>query len=604
MLSRISSYTIIVLCSAIAGAGIYYFMIERDRPVATGRPIRDFALLDQYGRFHQLSDYSSKKSIVLYSHDPNCPTNKHGPSAVKSIRKRFSPDSTAFLLLNTATGQSDSPRELTQPKDTDLTDLSDEDRLVTESLGIRRSGEVLVIDPSSWTIRYRGPIDDRQDYESENPEISNHYLEDAITAVLSDNPVQVIERPGVGCSINYGAGRTPEPYSYARSIAPLLQKNCISCHYNGGIGPWSMDRHATVKTWAPKIRQAIMLQKMPPWHADPAIGDFAHNRAMSGEEKRTLIRWIEAGAPRGNGSDPLLNPGLEGPSDWPLGPPDIILKVPTMKIPAEGVLAYQYAMLPVPIDKDTWVRAVHMKPSNRQVTHHIFAFVQYPKERKQEEPKWAEGANGFFAAYVPGFPVVPFPNNSGRLIPKGSKIIFQRHYLTIGHPTEDNLELGLYLHQNPPDLEYKMATAVNMKLKIPPHQSVHNENASVVVPEDGELHAIYPHMHYRGRSIRFTATFPDGTKEPLLSVPNYDFQWQTSYQLKQPRHLPAGTQIFVDARFDNSTRNPVNPDPNQEVHWGPLSSDEMLVGYLMYSTRRKDSRDDSEAGDEPDYLNP
>lgn len=591
MLNRLIVYTLIVISGAVAGAGILHFIGKKDRSITPGQRVDEFALLDQYGNYHQLSNFVSHRAVVLYSHNPNCPAGKHGLTALESLKKQFNPDLTAFLLINSSTGKSrsDPARKPAGLDNTHLPILHDEGNLVAESLRIVRSGEALVIDPLSWTIRYRGPIDDRIDYESENPRVTKNYLQEAIIAVSNGDLVEAPERASTGCIVDFGPSTDPDSFSYRESVVPVLQKRCLGCHYNGGIGPWTMDSHAALKAWAPKIRKAIMLQKMPPWHADPAVGKFTHSRALDSEEKKTLIRWIDAGTPRGAGLDPLQVKTIEGSSAWPLGEPDIILKVPTMKIPAEGILAYQYAILPVPIDKDTWVRAVHMKPSNREVTHHIFAFVQYPKERKKEQPKWAEGANGFFAAYVPGFPVVPFPNSSGRLIPKDSKIIFQRHYLTIGHPTEDHLELGLYLHENPPDLEYKMATAINMNIKIPPHASAHQESASTVVPEDGELHAIYPHMHYRGKSMRFKAVFPDGTEEPLLSVPNYDFQWQTSYQLKHPKHLPAGTQIWVDAKFDNSTRNTANPDPSKEVRWGPLSSDEMLVGYLMYSTKRKNA---------------
>lgn len=583
-MNRYFTYTFVVLFSALAGAGILYFAHINDRPEDHGRQINDFALLDQYGNFHQLSDYTSRKSIVLYSYNPDCPTSKQSLSELQSLKKRFNEDETVFLLLNTKPKQSDLDG-------IGLTVLLDTGHLVSESLGIIRSGEALVVDTESWTLRYRGPIDDRQDYGSDDLEISTHYVEDAIHAISHGDSVPVFERASVGCIIDYDSNTAANAYSYSQSVAPVLQKNCLSCHYKGGIGPWSMDGYAAIKAWAPKIREAILLQKMPPWHADPAVGEFAHHRLMDDDEKRILIRWIDAGAPRGSGVDPLIGYSNSDTSDWPLGKPDIILKVPTMKIPAEGILAYQYALLPVPIEKDTWVKAVHMKPSNREATHHIFAFVQYPKDRKSEEPVWAEGANGFFAAYVPGFPVLPFPDNSGRLIPKGSKIIFQRHYLTIGYPTEDNLELGLYLHENPPNLEYKMATAVNMKIQIPPHASAHPESASVVIPEEGRLHAIYPHMHYRGQSMRFKAAFPNGSEEPLLSVPNYDFQWQTAYQLKQPKHLPAGTKILVDAVFDNSAHNEANPNPEEQVKWGPLSSDEMLVGYMMYSTKRKNLQD-------------
>ncbi|MCI0666946.1 MAG: redoxin domain-containing protein [Methylococcaceae bacterium] len=582
MINRFIVYLFIVLASAASGAGFWHFSHPNGRPVALGRAVPDFALLDQSGKFHQLSDYRDRKAIVLYSHDPDCPSGKQGMAALESLRQQFGPDSTAILAIEHTTGKSES-----KSARSDLPVLLDDGQLVAESLGIVRSGEALVVDSSNWTLRYRGPIDDRNDYESENPQISKYYLEDAINAVLNGNTIEIAERAGIGCPIDFGTSNDSDSISYRDSIAPIFQQRCLSCHQKGGIGPWAMDGHAMVKAWTARIREVILLKQMPPWHADPAVGEFAHSLALETREKKALIRWIDAGAPRGEGQDPLQSETPAGPAAWPLGEPDIVLKVPTFEIPAKGILAWQYIKLPVPVGKDTWVRAVHMKPSNREATHHVFAFIEYPKERKQEEPKWAEGANGFFAAYVPGAPVLPFPDDSGRLLPKDSKIIFQRHYLTLGYPTEDNLELGLYLYEDPPSMEYKMATAINLGIRIPPRAAAHRESATVVFPENGNLQAIYPHMHYRGSSIRLSAAYPDGREEALLSVPDYHFQWQTSYQLADPKPMPAGTRIRADAEFDNSAKNPLNPDPDREVRWGQLSENEMLVAYLMYTTPRK-----------------
>ncbi len=589
MFSRFLFVLFIGLASASAGAGLWHFFRASRPTIPAGRPVADFALLDQSGQFHRLSDYSDRKAIVLYSHNPDCPTGQQGRAVLDSLRRQFRPESIAILVIDPVTGQSGSAAQQVSGGNqrSALPELWDDGQLVTESLGIMRSGEALLVDPVTWTVRYRGPIDDRSDFESENPRITRNYLAESIDAVLNGDPVEFAERTSIGCPIDFGKIPDPASISYRDTIVPILEQRCLGCHQKGGIGPWTMDGHTTVKAWAAKIRDAILLKKMPPWHADPAIGEFAHSRVLEIPQKKALIRWIDAGAPRGNGPDPLQTEATLEPAAWPLGEPDIVLKVPTFQIPAQGVLAWQYIKLPVRIEKDTWVRAVHMKPSNREATHHIFGFVEYPKERKHEEPKWAEGANGFFAAYVPGHPVVPFPENSGRLLPKGSKIIFQRHYLTLGYPTEDNLELGLYLHEKPPAMEYKMATAINMGIRVPPHATAHRESATVAIPEDGMLHAIYPHMHYRGSSIRLSAAYPDGHEEALLSVPNYHFQWQNSYQFKNPKPAPAGTIIRADAVFDNSAKNPVNPDPDKEVRWGALSSDEMLVAYMMYTTPRK-----------------
>ncbi len=220
--------------------------------------------------------------------------------------------------------------------------------------------------------------------------------------------------------------------------------------------------------------------------------------------------------------------------------------------------------------------------------HHGFVFVDYPEESKQDEPSWLEGRNGFFVAHVPGVNVLPLPQDSGQLLPAGSTLIFQLHYITSGYPTSDNPKLALYFHDQPPAMEYKVVSASNTKIRIPPFIEDHEEKAEAIMEEDGYLHGFYPHMHYRGKWFRYKALYPDGRSEKLLSVPKYDIHWQTFYRLQQPKILPLGTKIVVNSGFDNSINNPHNPDPSKEVRWGPKSEEEMLVGYYMYTRKRQE----------------
>ncbi len=584
MNTRFPLYLIIALFSASIGAVLDFYLNNHETQIS-GRVVPNFALLDHKGKFHKLYDYATSKAIILQTVASNCSSTKKVITQLNALQKQHVGNNIKIFLINTAPNEA-TDNLVAKLADSDIPLLMDDSQLVLESLGITRTGEAVVINPQTWSIRYRGPIDNGIDTQSEQPKNNRQYLRNAINSVINDTSLKAFEHFTVGCPINYIGNRaTQAAISYSDDLAPILQKKCVQCHQKGGIGPWAMEEYANIKTWSENIRNAIMMKTMPPWHADPAVGQFSHSRALSIEEQQTLIHWIDSGSPRGDKPDPLLNTKKESIAEWPLGKPDLIIKVPSFKIPATGRLAYQYARFPVPVSEDTWVRAVHMKPSNRAATHHIFAFVEYPETLKHQQPVWAEGANGYFAAYVPGYPIFPFPDNSGRFLPKGSEIVFQRHYLTLGYPSEDNLELGLYFHKSPPEMEYSIATAINMKLKIPAHAASHKETAEIIIQKPAQIHAIYPHMHYRGKSIRFTAHTPDGNQQPLLSVPNYNFHWQTSYQLAQPQSVPVGTKISVEAIFDNSILNPANPDPGKAVGWGPLSDNEMLVGYIMMTSK-------------------
>ena len=591
MAFRFIFFLLSALVGAVLAVGSVFYLQNSSGASSGDKTVADFALIDQNGRFHQLYSHANANAIVFYVHAIGCPVVANEIAALKQLKNQFREQDIDFFAIN-ANPADDRPNlvALTESLELDIPILMDDSQLVVEQLGIMRAGELVVLDPKSWTIRYRGSVGAGK--TSENA--INPYLVDVLSALSQDKLIAVSNRPHSGCLIDFidDPDSHHKMISYAEEVEPILRNRCVACHRQGGIGPWAMDSHATLKVWAPRIRQVILNKSMPPWHADPKVGKFAYDRSLTVQQQRTLVHWIDQGAPAGSSSDPLADKPTESVEKWPLGEPDLVVKLPTVKIPAKGIFAWQFKKMPLAIAEDKWVRAVHLKPSNKEVTHHVFAFVEYPKGAKDREPDWGQGANSFFAAYVPGMSVTPFPHNSGQFLPKGSILSFQRHYVTVGYPAEDNLELALYFHKKPPQLEYKMVSAINMGINIPPYTPNHREFANVTLKEDGELHAIYPHMHYRGKAMQFTARYPDGTQEQLLSVPNYNFNWQTTYQLQQPKWLPTGTKVSVDAEFDNSENNPVNPNPASAVKWGMLSDDEMLVGYLVYTTRLSDAQNE------------
>lgn len=551
--------------------------------------VGDFALLDQDGRYHQLHRYgTSARAVVLIAHGVGY--HAMGPSiqALKALRNRYAHRQVSFLLINA--DPQDNRTVLQQEAvqlETDMPILKDENQLVVESLGICRTGEALVIDTRTWRIVYRGPVDNRMNADIPRTEARQPDLQDAIEAVLAGRPVTTNTPPGAGCLITLGK---EENASYAKDVAPILIEKCVPCHQADGIAPWAMGRYETVTGRSAMMREAVMTRHMPPWDADPAYGSFSTDPSLSNTQIRALVHWIDAGSPRGDGPDPLAQSKPAIPPEWPLGKPDLVIKVPPQSIPASGVIEYYYINIPLPVDRDVWVRAVDMRPSNRAVLHHGLVFVVYPPQLRARQPDWRSGANAYFAAYVPGYNVEPFPHDTGQLLPKGSVLRFQLHYNTVGHATTDSPRLALYFHKRPPAREFAVESAHNADFRIPANTTDYPVEARYVLKKDALLHAMFPHLHLRGSRVSYEARYPDGRRELLLSVPRYRFDHQTLYLLRRPKPLPAGTEIVVRGAFDNSPLNPANPDPSKEVIWGRQSWDEMFIGYLLYSVPRAAAR--------------
>jgi hypothetical protein len=371
-------------------------------------------------------------------------------------------------------------------------------------------------------------------------------------------------------------------------VAPILQKSCVPCHTAGGIGPFAMSSYDKVKGRADMIEEVLLTQRMPPWHADPHYGSFVNERSLTPEQAQTLERWVAQGAPRGSGDDPLAAAATPAP-EWPLGQPDVLVKFPTaQEVPASGVFDYRYVYVRSPLSTNAWLRAAVVKPGNRKVVHHILVLVATPQELQNRRMRGGGeagggGLNGYFAAYVPGYEAIPYPENSGKLLPAGSIMVFQVHYTATGKPESDVSEMGLYLCKEKPALELKTRSAFNVEFTIPPGVPNQETTAEFTFKKDAVLYEMSPHMHLRGSWFRYEAVYPDGKKEVLLSVPHYDFRWQHLYRFAEPKRLPAGTRLVCTGAHDNSAQNPDNPDPKETVQFGNQTFEEMFIGYFNYT---------------------
>jgi hypothetical protein len=372
---------------------------------------------------------------------------------------------------------------------------------------------------------------------------------------------------------------------YAKDIAPILKEKCAHCHVQGGIAPFAMNSYDIVRGFSPMIKEVLLTKRMPPAQVDPHVSRFENANYISNSELQTLVHWIDAGAPRGKSKqDPMTD--IKPVSDeWQLGPPDYIVEVPAYTVPATGVIDYFNHVIDLPFDEDKYVRAVQFIPGDTRVLHHLLSYMSSPNYDRNEVIS-EENVRDFLEGYAPGkTDATQFPDGTGVFVPKGFKLVMQMHYTTMGKEVVDKTRVGLYFHKTPPKHKYLTYPISHggQALQIPPGEQEYKMNGSFTFNEDIMVYALRPHMHYRGKAFRFTVVYPDQTREVLMNVPNYNFAWQPTYRLSEPKLLPAGSRIITDGVYDNSKWNSWNPDPNVMAKGGPQSWDEMFIGYVTYT---------------------
>jgi hypothetical protein len=363
--------------------------------------------------------------------------------------------------------------------------------------------------------------------------------------------------------------------TYAKEVSWILQKRCQECHRPGEIGPFSLLKFEDAKAWAETIHEVVLEQRMPPWHADPRYGSVANDRRLSQEERDVLLAWVEQGCPRGDDKD--SPPPAKFPEGWKIGKPDAVFAMTEeFKVPATGVLDYKKFTVDPGFKEDVWVQAAECRPGNRAVVHHILVYVQAPGK-----PLYArDGTASMIVGWAPGDMPAVFAPGTAKLVPGGSKFVFEVHYTPNGVAQTDRSSLGLILAKKPPERVAETNILANLLFRVPPGAARHRGQMDFTFRRDALLLGFMPHMHLRGTSAKYVATYPDGRVETLLSVPDYDFNWQSVYRFDRPLTIPKGTKLAWIAHWDNSADNPRNPDATKEVRWGLQTWDEMQNGWM------------------------
>jgi len=546
-------------------------------PATVSVPI-NFTAHDFRGQEIQLDDFRTSKFVVIAFLGAECPLARLYAGRLEDLSRKYPVGEIAVIGVNSnAQDRLAKIEQFVRDHDITFPMIKDAGNRLADLLRAERTPHVFLLDENR-AVRYQGRIDDQYQIGVIREAPLREDLKRALDELRQGQPVSVPRTDPIGCLI--GRIKTPDPSSpvtYSKQIAPIFQEHCIHCHRDGEIAPFTLTSYDDVAGWGPMIAEVVNNRRMPPWHADPHFGSFLNDPSLTDMERTLISEWVAHGCPEGDPAE-LPHP-RQFTGGWQLPhEPDMIIAMrdKPFEIPAragpEGV-RYQHFWVPSGIHEDRWLQGLEIRPGNRAVVHHVIVYAAREKENTRGQ--------SFLVAYVPGLRLNTLPPGAAKKLPADSWLHFEVHYTPNGVPQQDMTVLGLnFVDAAQVTHEVRTTVVGNQDFVIQPQLAGQKFTARSKKSPPVDLISMSPHMHLRGESFEFEAEYPDGTREILLKVPQYDFNWQTQYRLKAPKQIPAGTIIHCTATFDNSPRNLANPDPTATVRWGDQSWDEMLLGYM------------------------
>jgi Copper type II ascorbate-dependent monooxygenase, C-terminal domain len=407
---------------------------------------------------------------------------------------------------------------------------------------------------------------------------------------------------GLGAADQYAPKPASNVPTYTKDVAPILFRNCTTCHRPGEIAPMSLLTYQDARPWAKAIRDEVADRSMPPWHADAPHGTFLNERGLTDAERETLIRWAGGGAPQGDPNDMPKTPEYE--PGWAMGKPDAVFEMQEdYKVPADGVVQYEYFYIPTNFTEPKWVKAVEVRPGNRALVHHVLVYYRakpdlqrtpvlrpnpaisrLPKDTSGQRPQREDlPPPRVLATYAPGTNPQVTPDGTAFRLEPGGVIELQMHYTTNGEAGTDRTRIGFKFADEPSPREVRPSHFLNAAFTLPAGAGDVAVDADVEFLQDATVWGLFPHTHLRGKKWEYKLVLPDGTTKTILSVPKYDFNWQTYYMFKEPLQVPKGAKIISTAWYDNSAANLSNPDSKVDVKWGDQTWEEMQYTGIMFS---------------------
>ena len=531
----------------------------------------------------------TKNVVVLVFIGVACPIGDLYMPRLAELAEAYKDKAVKFVAVNSNAGDTalqvaDHARRFKVP----FPVLKDPGNVVADVYLVERTCEVIVI-AGMREIRYRGAIDDQYGLETRKDAPSQRYLADALDAILAGHKVATPVTPVVGCALDrvgsQGASGRKAPrvraaaaelatayderdsddpidvgsVTYAGDVAAIFQQKCQSCHRPGQVGPFSLLSYDDTRRHAAMIREVVEERRMPPWHADPRYGHFDNDRSLSARQRAMVLAWVDQGC--ASATRRQFPPRGRFPRDGRSASRTSSSRCPS-PIPCRrrGRFRISISASRLASRKTNGSRPPRRVPAIRRSCTMCWSRSTTTRRR----PTRTNGACRSRTS-LPMRPAI-YPCLCHQALPNGSPPDRTSSSRCTTRPSAKSGPIARRLRSifaGAPRHEAHTLGIIQQEFEIPPGADNHSVQSSYVFPAEAELYSFFPHMHLRGKSFCYTATFPDGGREILLSVPGYDFAWQSVYRLARPRPIPKGTKIDCLAHFDNSSKNPANPDPAQ-----------------------------------------
>jgi len=558
----------------------------------------DFTLADLSGKVTTLSSLRGKTAIVLVFAGIECPRSTSAEARLGDLARKYESQGAVFYVINSNWSETvEAITERVKKVSFPLPVLKDPQNRVADLFKVDVQPTAVLLD-GDLKIRYRGLIDDHKTEEL----VKHAYLRDALEAVVAGRAPETAETKSIGCAIQKVAAKPPAgTVTYAKDVARILNQNCVTCHRQGQVAPFSLETYEKAKAWSQEIMNTTRQRSMPPWKPVTNHGFYYNERILSDDDLAVLEQWHRGGAPEG---DPKDAPAPARFSDaWMLGKPDAVLKSEGgYELKAKGRDEYRCYVIQNPFDEDKWVTGIEYRPGNPRAVHHIIGYLDMSGQSEKKDaadplPGYrSDGSgpgilpSGSLAGWAPGNQPRMLSEGTARLLRKGERLVLETHYHKTGRvEVDEGAQIALYFAKQPVKRQLHVHMIINPLVNIPPGVEDHKMTALWTVPQNVHALDVMPHMHLIGRTISVIATFPDGSTKDLVVIKDWDFNWQETYQFKEALELPRGTKVRVEAHYDNSSNNPNNPsNPPKSVRWGEQTTDEMCIAFVAFTIDRQD----------------
>ncbi|MBX7168662.1 MAG: redoxin domain-containing protein [Pirellulales bacterium] len=559
-------------------------------------PARFLSALDLEGRAHRLAGDPHRAATVLVFMTTECPIAPEYVPELNRLAAEFCDKHVEFYgVLADRTVKRTAAVKFAADFKIEFPVLFDASGDLASTLGPTHVPEAFVLDPHG-ALAYHGRIDDRYAAPGQKrPQPTVHDLSDAVAAVLAGRPVETAVTEPVGCPLEKRtvAGTSSE-VTFNRDIAPILFAQCAECHRPGEVAPFSLLTYEDAAKRADFLHQVTSSRRMPPWKAEISGARFVGERHLTEAQLALFEAWAKAGAPQGDPAD--LPPQPQFASGWRLGEPDLVVTAPepyTLKAGTEDV--FQHFIIPLEAAGGKTVVGFEFRPGNPAIVHHAILFLDRSgtaraKDAATPEPGYTTSGSidipvaGMLGVWTPGMTPRFYPEGIGMPVEPGTDLVLQLHLHPTGKDETDQSSVALYYADEGQKITAAQSIMVvgTLMIDIPAGASSHEVRSSVTLPTDVTLISLLPHLHLVGKEFKITATLPDRSEQSLMWIKDWDFYWQDNYVYEKPLTLPAGTQIDVLARYDNSSANPSNPStPPARVLFGNESDDEMCFGLFQ-----------------------